>query len=906
LSSDFKYRIENNTLIIEECPNGVLNNDLIFNTLNQGVYDSIYLNEGIVKIASSCFRSLGQIVNIHLPNSLKVIDSWAFISCYKLEEIFVPRGVEEIGEHAFEDCYNLKKITFPDNLKEISDYCFKDCYKLESVHLENSIVKIGEFAFCNCSKLEEIIFPNSLEKLQRSAFNGCSGLKKVKLSPNLTKIDEYAFYDCPNLSEVIMVEGLKEIKECSFYGCSLLDNIKFPSSLTKIHFSAFKNCSNLKTVEFTNGLEEIGTNAFYRCVSLKSINLPSSLKIIGEAAFGQCLKLEKALINDGVKDIGQLAFVHCENLIEVRLPNILKTIPYGMFYFCTSLKSIVIPESVNKLEADVFRACTSLKNIYLSKNIKKIQNHVFCDCHLLKNIVIPEGVEELAEYVFSCCGSLEEVYLPSTLKKIEGEYTFSNCKNLFYIYIQTKNGLEKIDMYHKNFVYNDEGLFYVYDNNKDEYSFYYEGEYVTFNKNYIVDNKLFKNFIEFLEEKNYIKLYYWSKKKFVPGLPVIMNMPLQDVDKFYINNNGFEWSKLVKKSNINSSSHYYNINSFFKLCYVLGVFSESTSIRDRAVKFLNDKIINKLDGDQIHSKFDGFHLDNGFNKEYAEFFIKYYNDKDFMICEDEYGEDIDLMAASYNNFKNVKEVYPNKTLHTNREADLLLPEHVINAVRLVQYDDVDFENKEFALEIGKYGYTQKQFEVLQEWYNIGKYLKEKELFIEKDNEKKGITYKLLEKNDPMCAVLGNITNCCQVLGGAGSSCVEYGMTKPNSGFITFNYKDRIIGQAWVWYDEESNTVCLDNIEVPHKYLEKIEHNKTIQKSFIECLLRIEESFKKEMNRRGLKVDLVTIGKGCNDLERTLNQNFELLKYHNFLSGYGGYSDASTSYIISKIEKNKKR
>ena len=47
--------------------------------------------------------------------------------------------------------------------------------------------------------------------------------------------------------------------------------------------------------------------------------------------------------------------------------------------------------------------------------------------------------------------------------------------------------------------------------------------------------------------------------------------------------------------------------------------------------------------------------------------------------------------------------------------------------------------------------------------------------------------------DPMCAVLGNIRNCCQVLGGAGESCVKYGMTRPNSRFITLNYKGKIIG-----------------------------------------------------------------------------------------------------------------
>ena len=224
-----------------------------------------------------------------------------------------------------------------------------------------------------------------------------------------------------------------------------------------------------------------------------------------------------------------------------------------------------------------------------------------------------------------------------------------------------------------------------------------------------------------------------------------------------------------------------------------------------------------------------------------------------------------------------KKIYPNKTLHTNREADLLLPIHVMNAVRCIEYCDIDVDNEEFALIVGRYGYTQEQFEKLQGWYNRGKTLTNLSLFVSEDKEKEGIIYELLSKDNPLNSVLGNITNCCQVVGGMGQSCVEYGMTMPNSGFITFNYKDKIIGQAWVWYDEKSKTICLDNIEIPHKYLEKIHQNKAVQNSFVDCLLRIEKSFKEEMNKRGLKVEKVTIGKGYNDIEEILCRNFMLSK-----------------------------
>ena len=72
------------------------------------------------------------------------------------------------------------------------------------------------------------------------------------------------------------------------------------------------------------------------------------------------------------------------------------------------------------------------------------------------------------------------------------------------------------------------------------------------------------------------------------------------------------------------------------------------------------------------------------------------------------------------------------------------------------------------------------------------------------------------------------------------------------------------------------------------------------------MLRIDNNFKKVMNERGLKVEKVTIGEGYNDIKEILDRNFEQLKYHNFLSGYGGYTDASSQYQIKKLEKSIKR
>ena len=106
--------------------------------------------------------------------------------------------------------------------------------------------------------------------------------------------------------------------------------------------------------------------------------------------------------------------------------------------------------------------------------------------------------------------------------------------------------------------------------------------------------------------------------------------------------------------------------------------------------------------------------------------------------------------------------------------------------------------------------------------------------------------------------------------------------------------------------KKSKTICLDNIEIPHRYLEKINQNKTIQNSFVDCLLRIEKSFKEEMNTKGLEVKKVTIGKGYNDIKEILDRNFTLAKDSSYLSDYNGYSDAASQYEIKALNLTKKR
>lgn len=763
--------------------------------------------------------------------------------------------------------------------KDMSVKMFNENTSVNSIYIKKGIEIIAEGAFENCSPLREIRLPNSLREVGARAFYRCQDLEKIEIPDNVSNIGDSAFYHCSKLKEL----GL-------------------PNDMKRIGDSAFYNCYNLEVIELPNTIEIIDNNAFYCCTNLKKVHLSNKLKKMGESVFENCSSLEKVVIPEGITKIDVYSFRNCTSLIEICFPNDLKEISNSAFSGCIKLERITIPDEIVKINDCVFEKCSDLKEIVFSNNLKEIGNLAFCNCKSLEKIEIPEGVEYIGDSAFANCSNLKKIYLPSTLNHI-GKNVFINCQSLEKIILKIDGKDVEIDVKNTRFINNDIDKLYGYDSEKDKYWFYIDGKYTEFDKSFLESGRAIRTMIkrENITEEDYIKAYHWVNRKFIPHYTVIKNMPINCIDNYYANNNCKEWGKLLE---IFKAYQEENKGSFFKVCYVLGVFHDKVSIRERAIKFVVETILGNMNDTMINRKFNGFDLNNGYNNEYAEFFMKYFDKRlNFMLTRDDGGKLVDLTASSYNNFDNVKKDYPSKVVNTNRKADILLPEHVMDAVMSKLYKNVDKGNEKLAKVVGKYGYSQAQFQRIQEYYNIGKSIKDEDmkLFI-KDDQKKDISYTLLKKDDPLGAVLGNITNCCQVLGGDGESCVRYGMSKPNSKFMIFEYNNTIIGEAWVWYDETTGTVCLDNIELAEIYCGRVRHNFEMRDNLVNCLKRMANNFVEEMESHGLKVRQVTIGQGHNSIKEVLDKNFELEKHPSLLKNYIGYTDASEQYIVIKNKK----
>ena len=637
-------------------------------------------------------------------------------------------------------------------------------------------------------------------------------------------------------------QGVTSIGRSAFRDCSSLTSITIPKGVTSIGEEAFSYCSSLTTVKIPYSVTSIGDYAF--CTSLTTVKIPNSVTSIGRYAFYHCTSLTTVKIPDSVTSIGSSAFRDCSSLTTVEIPDSVTSIGSVAFYHCTSLTTVKIPDSVTSIGDYAFFFCRSLTTVEIPDSVTSIGEHAFSGTHLT-SIVIPDSVTSIGKRAFNI----------SSLKRIKyGNLTFEEGNRFGHWVVEYKGKHLKLNS-HPNMPSFDSTLTFVKD-----------------------------------AQRRNINL------PFIPHQSVVENLKSDDVTLFFANSKTY--NSLLEEFAKRNGKDKLSLNSlkkepredFFKLCYISGLFSRNSKERLAAEKFIREKIIPNYSEDKLHESFSGLNTkQNGFNPKFAEFLIENFHEN-FLLLDN---ITINCFSGAYNRFNEVLKNFPNSEIRTNTDRDRLTEKDVISFLLAIKY--VNVKHKTLAEVVGNYGYSQEQFETLQSWFEKG-IQKGSNLSAFPDNPKGKIKFELLKKDNPLGAVLGNITNCCQRIDDAGESCVEHGMSDPNGGFVVFKYENRIIGQAWVWYNKSMEKLCFDNIEIPNSAKDLVKKN---GKEFKDCLTRAAKSISESMTKAGHKVSLVTMGEGYNDLLESISEG-EFNKIKNNLYGgapEGRYTDTKPGELL---------
>lgn len=423
-----------------------------------------YRGAGVSAIGESAFAGCLKLSSVKIPDSIKIIEDYAFSACASLEKIDLS-AAQSIGFAIFESCLSLREISLPfiefnlgylfgekdllsnesvpDSLKEIrviggeiSERAFYSCKTIEKITLGDAVTKISDEAFKNCEKIRSIAIPEGVASLGNDVFSDCTSLVEAELPKTLAEIGDRCFYSCESIRDIVLPDNVERVGNSAFEGCSELVNLSFSSNLSAIGNNAFSDCRKLSAIKLSDSLKTMGDGAFKNCSSLKEIIIPEGIKSIGFGAFEGCLALDSIAVPFVGRD-GGAENSHFGYIFGGKVPETLASVAvsraeilYGAaFLGCNKIKTVDLPDGMNIIYAGAFSGCESLERICLPKELLSVADELFLGCSSLKEIVLGDKVTKIGKSAFAGCCALESFEGSSVLEKIS-EGAFENCTSL--------------------------------------------------------------------------------------------------------------------------------------------------------------------------------------------------------------------------------------------------------------------------------------------------------------------------------------------------------------------------------------------------------------------------------------------------------------------------------------------
>lgn len=437
-------------------------------------------------VERNAFSSCGPLTNIIFGENVTKIPDNMFVNCTGMSKINIPNTIIEIGNHAFENA-SVTEVTLPQSLTIINDFAFNSCDKLSTLNINTENCEIGSSVWVGCNSLNTVNFGDNVTKIPRAMLYNCTQLKKINIPNTVTKIGEYAF-QYTGINELTIPSSVEEIGLYAFANCENLTSIYFNAincstvnqpfnscpSLSKVVFgdnvevipeSIFMNCKNIIEIKISDSVKEIGKYAFWGA-SINEITIPKNVIKIGDSPFASCKNLStiyynatnctmergfssntlnNIIIGDDVERIPNYFISTCNNLTEITIPENVTSIGGFAIAYCDNLKKVYFNSKNCDIEtipaengiSDVFWTCHSLEEIVFGEDVTKIPNNMFNDCRGLKKSILPDSLKEIGESAFSGT-ALTEVTIPNCVEFI-GENAFYGCENLKTLYYNAEN-----------------------------------------------------------------------------------------------------------------------------------------------------------------------------------------------------------------------------------------------------------------------------------------------------------------------------------------------------------------------------------------------------------------------------------------------------------------------------------
>ena len=415
----------------------------------------IHIPNGVQIIASKCFTSKQDVLEVYCPDTVTSIESEAFSECGKLRVIGFGNGLSQIQQHAFSNCTSITSVNISSERVEIQDCAFFGCTSLKSVNITGTVTNLGGSAFYACTDLASVSIGRIEEHFGAHVFTYTAYYEdEDNWTNHMMIISDWIADTKPLAGQVSIPNGIIGVASYAFYDNNDITAIICPSTLRVIDDFAFSYCTGLTDICLNQGLVYIGQNAF-SSTNISSLRIPDTVRYIG-----YCFLYNSGIVNAPVYALDPLSntgFPRILLVFEGRAPsfdekafiNIGSAIvfyPYnnaswnsiqGQQFGASS--SIVTTSSGNIMSYDGViwipyipsTGSTFIPKVTLPTQLSIIDENAFENC-MFESVKVPEGTSEIRAMAFANCRSLTQIYIPNSVQII-ADSTFTGSEGVMII-----------------------------------------------------------------------------------------------------------------------------------------------------------------------------------------------------------------------------------------------------------------------------------------------------------------------------------------------------------------------------------------------------------------------------------------------------------------------------------------
>ncbi len=248
--------------------------------------DVRFLGNEVVAIGFGSFGNCTSLENLELPSSVKFIEGYTYTVNSKsqpcgafmntpIREITIPESVNVLDDYAFLGCKNLITINGGENITTIGKQVFEGCMSLKSYTVNESVIAVGDRAFAD-SGLESVDIKSEIVTMGDSLFEDCKSLMAVSMTKEIKTLSKAMFKNCILLKQITLPSDIRYIPAECFEG-SGIERVIIPDSVNVIHENAFADCKALTIVELGEGVKEICRGAFANCTAIDRLVIPAQV-----------------------------------------------------------------------------------------------------------------------------------------------------------------------------------------------------------------------------------------------------------------------------------------------------------------------------------------------------------------------------------------------------------------------------------------------------------------------------------------------------------------------------------------------------------------------------------------------------------------------------------------------------